>query len=449
MPEVSTHRLSWSTWGWSLLLLLSIAWLGYGVAQTTFDRILPAFALAFLAYVQLMRGPALPLYFWLAVAILLRLILAPAWPVLSDDLYRFVWDGRLLIHGYNPFDHVPSWYLEHSQRIPGIDADLFAQLNSPEYYTIYPPVAQAVFALSCWLFPMSVGGSMIVMKLLLLAAELGSMLLLVRLLRLWELPGSQAGWYALNPLVIVEITGNLHFEGFMIFFLLLAVWWLVRARWSAAVVALALSIASKLIPLMLLPFLVRRIGWRRSWWFFPLLGSVFLLLWAPLLDVELVRHLANSLDLYFRQFEFNASGYYLLRWVGFQLAGYNLIDWIGPILALVVLVLIVGRAILDKRTSWSSLPGLWLFATTVYLALATTVHPWYLCLPVALATLTNWRYAIVWSGLAVLSYSHYHAGLFQEKYGLIALEYGLTLVVVIFEWRRIRLHHPNEHIPLG
>ncbi|MEQ9229236.1 MAG: hypothetical protein RIF46_01035, partial [Cyclobacteriaceae bacterium] len=78
-----------------------------------------------------------------------------ATPSLSDDFYRFIWDGRLLAHGIHPFAELPGFYLDPSLNIPGIDQSLFDNLNSKEYFTIYPPFAQLIFLISVLIFPKS------------------------------------------------------------------------------------------------------------------------------------------------------------------------------------------------------------------------------------------------------------------------------------------------------
>ena len=77
------------------------------------------------------------------LGLVLRVLLLFTLPVLSDDFYRFIWDGRLLMNGQNPFEHLPADYL--NQGLEGIDSNLYNQLNSPDYFTIYPPVNQFVF----------------------------------------------------------------------------------------------------------------------------------------------------------------------------------------------------------------------------------------------------------------------------------------------------------------
>jgi alpha-1,6-mannosyltransferase len=256
------------------LLIYCTIVLGYTVRQSDFSRIILHYGLWFVGYVALYNlCSAKELRFWVIFSLLLRLILVFGLPTLSDDVYRFIWDGRLWLNGINPFDHKPSFYIENGLEIPGLDLALYQQLNSPDYFTIYPPMAQLIFVIACWIFPSSILGSSVVMKLFLLAAEVGSLLLIRRLLQHFKRSPKLILLYALNPLIVIEIVGNLHFEGVMVFFLLLAYWFWIKGSWWKGAVAMALSIVSKLLPLMFLPFVIRRLGWKKSIWTFLLMGG--------------------------------------------------------------------------------------------------------------------------------------------------------------------------------
>src|SRR5690606_35260493 len=117
--------------------------------------------------------------------------------------------------------------------------------------------------------------------------------------------------------------GNLHMEALLIFFLLLFLYQLHYQRYLTSAVPFALAVGSKLLPLMFLPFVWRKLGFRRFAAFGFVLLVVLLLLFFPLLSLEVLRNIWQSIDLYFQRFEFNASVYYLLRWLGIQLTGYN------------------------------------------------------------------------------------------------------------------------------
>jgi hypothetical protein len=426
-------------WTGSLLLSVGVIYLGFFVDRTQFFSLLGAFTTAFGGYFLLLRRPVVGRWFagLLLLGVGLRVALVFAFPLLSDDVYRFVWDGRLVAAGENPFAELPAFYLREDQGIAGLDSSLYERLNSPAYHSIYPPVAQAVFTVAVWLAPESVYGAAVIMKVSLLLAELLTLWLLLRLLSTFQLPRGRLLLYWLNPLIVVEIVGNLHFEGVMICFLLASLYFLTRSRYGAAAGAMGLSIASKLLPLMLLPFLLRRL-WRRTFWVYSLvLGGTLVLLFAPLLiGSGVVSGLGSSLDLYFRKFEFNASLYYLLRAYGYYEVGWNQIARFGPLLARATALVILLIAYLNRRSDWRGLPEVWLWAFVVYLLGATTVHPWYLAVPIVLSCFTPWRFPLLWSFLITLTYTSYTTVPYRENLVLVAVEYVGVGAYAAYEWRR-------------
>ena len=445
-----------SVWLASLVVLL------YGPGQSDFAFLMTTYAVAFGAYLYLLKcGRQWPLSNLLLLAVVARLLAVPAWPQLSDDIYRFIWDGRLLVQAWNPFEHLPSYYLSLDPPPQGITPALYEKLNSPAYFTVYPPVAQAVFAFGAWLFPDSLWGHVLVIKLFLFACSVGTILLLPKMMQRLGLPQHRAAIYLLNPLVIVEIMGNLHFEGAMVFFLLLAFWCLSSGKWLWSAVAMSFSIAAKLLPLIFLPFFVKWLGWRRSLAYFLIIGILVLLLFSPLLSEAFLAGFSSSLDLYFRQFEFNASVYYLLRWVGYQITGYNEIALIGPALALCTFLGIVLAAAFTllsadvassevvppsfSRRSFKRSRAPFLFAITLYLAFSPTVHPWYVCLPLFLCGFTSFRYPVVWSGLIMLTYINYSYQPYWENLWVVAFEYLVVASYLLWEWRAIKKGTPLPH----
>ena len=421
-----------------IVLLVLTYLLGYGVDQSDFSKLITYYSIFFIFYVGVfyfLKAEKIVWYF-IGLGILLRLILVFSFPNLSDDIYRFIWDGRLIHNGINPFNHLPGYFLESGHEVAGITLDLFEKLNSPEYYTIYPPVSQAIFSFACWVSPNSYFGSALVMKAFMFLFECGSIYLIVQLLRHFSLPLKNVLIYTLNPLIVLEITGNLHFEGAMIFFLLLAIWLLVKKREHLSAIAFALSITSKLLPLMFLPFLIRRLGWKNSIWYFLILGLTLLVCFSPLLNQTFINNFANSLDLYFQKFEFNASFYYLLRWIGMQVRGYNMIHTIGPLLGLIVLATISYRAYSENKIAYENIFSAFLFAICTYLFLATTIHPWYVAMPLVLCTFTRFRFPILWSGLIMLTYINYSYPDYFENLWVVGFEYFMVFGYLGFELRR-------------
>lgn len=371
----------------------------------------------------------------------LRLIAAPALPVLSDDYHRFLWDGQLLQQGVNPFTILPRDLAADPQQLQrlGLSPEWFAQLNSPDYFTIYPPLLQAIFWLAAGTG--SVLAGVLLMKAFVLLAELISLWLLDRLLRHLQRPRRWIAWYALNPLVIVELCGSLHFEALMITALLAGYWWLLRGQWHWSALALSAAILVKLLPLMLLPLLPRRIGWRPALRYGALVGALVMLGFWPLLSAEMLQGLQQSLQLYIDRFEFNAGIWYAVRYVGFEQRGWNIIREAGPWLSRIAAGLILLWALLERRPR----PGNWaqgmLAAFTIYFLLSLIVHPWYICTLIALAPLTGQRFPVWWSLWLPATYWAYQFDPVQESMWLVGLEYVTLLVWILIEnigpWRDV------------
>ena len=447
--------------------------LAYYTPRAQFGQLLALFGLAFGAYAYLLRT-GLPLRVGLVAALLLRLLWLPALPALSDDYHRFRWDGLLVAAGQNPYLHRPDEFLlpvagcllpvdtysiaassiplnqpprtklptntkkpETNKNQPTTNNQQqiteYPLLNSPHYYSVYPPVCQALFGAAAWLQPGSTRGFVVWLRVVVLLAEAGSAALLLALLRRLGQPPTRALWYLLNPLVIVELTGNLHFEALMICLWLLAVWLLTRGRGARSAGALGLAVGTKLLPVLMLPLLVRRLGWWRAVGYGAVAGATVAALFAPFVSAALVGNIGRSLELYFHSFEFNASVYYLLRAVGYYFKGYNIIATLGPLLAATAAAAGLLLAYFERRPTLATLPRALLLLLTIYYLLATTVHPWYLTPLVALSALTTYRYALVWSGLAVLSYAAYQTSAYVENLWLVGLEYGVVAAVLVWE----------------
>ena len=435
------------------LLLSGVAYVGlaYFTPRAEFGQLLVLFGMALLAYAWLLRSQ-LPWRWGLAATLVFRLLWLPATPAFSDDVYRFRWDGLLVANGVNPFQFRPDEIIADGARtalppearrnvvLPQLQ-ELYRVLNSPHYYSVYPPVCQAVFGLAARLFPASQAGFVLSLRLVILLAELGTAWLLLALLPVLGGPPERALRYLLHPLVIVELTGNLHFEGVSLFFTLLALWLLSRQRWAVSALALGLGVATKLLPLLALPLLVRRLGLRRFATYGGLCLGVFGLLFSPFFSVELLINISRSLRLYFRSFEFNASIYYLLRPIGYWLTTYNQIAVIGPLLALCSGLVGLGLAWRERLPRLTSLPQTLLLVLTAYYILATTVHPWYLTLLIGLSTLSRFRFPLVWGGLAVLSYAAYRSSAYTENMWLVGVEYVSTFAVLgleLYQQRAVR-----------
>lgn len=459
------------------------ALLAYSIDRSQFTGLLGLYFLVVWGYSIRVRAiPQLasvggPDRFFLLSAVVFRVILLLAPPNLSDDYARFAWDGRLLAHGFNPYLYLPRSLLgTNIAQLAGLTDDLFSRLNSPDYFTVYPPLNQAFFGLAAWLSGDNLSATVIWLRVPILLAEIGTIWLLPRLLKRLGKNPNQALIYALNPLVILELTGNIHFEAVVIFFCVLAIWLLVRgqkemtslriesaygnqapemsslASNNISLVPLllsafifALAVGTKMLPLIGLPLLIRYLGWRQGLLYSFIVGVLTVAMFMPFASLELIQNIGSSINLYFQKFEFNASVYYLVREAGYWFKGYNVIQQVGPSLSLITLLgigwLAFGRA---KMTLTTRL----LLTLTLYFAMATTVHPWYITLVVMASVFTPFRYPLVWSALVWASYATYQGEPYVENLWLTTAEYTVVLGVGLLEWWQYQNKRQTESVVL-
>ncbi|SOE21746.1 hypothetical protein SAMN06298216_2202 [Spirosomataceae bacterium TFI 002] len=361
---------------------------------------------------------------WWLWAIAFRLPFILSIPYLSDDFYRFIWDGLLQNQGINPFLHLPS---EISNSIS--QQDIYQKLNSQNYYSVYPPLNQFLFAVATYFSPQSIIGQVIGLRVLLWAFEFGVIWLMFKIIQKREI----LSLFALNPLLIIESTGNLHFEIVIVFFVLLAYFSISKfpKSWYLSAISLGAAISVKLIPVLFLPLVFFRLKPVKGTLFAFVSAITLLISFYPFWSQELANNFLESVDLFFRNFEFNASIYYVVREVGFWLVGYNVIHLAGMGLKILSGLLILFISYKSKDLAKAVLAILF-----IYLAFATTVHPWYLIPLIAACSFTNIRFPIVWSFVVVLSYHAYGSTTFYENLWLVSLEYAVLFTYIIYENRK-------------
>lgn len=422
----------------SFISLIGYYLLAYHILRTQTIALYITFAVLFFIYAWLMEFDLSKnqLYLLLLTALCFRAVFLLSTPHLSDDYFRFIWDGRLSAHGINPFNVLPGHFARSQQALDaGVSGPVYAGLNSQNYYTIYPPVMQGIFWIAAKIFPHNILGSIVVMRLFVFLSEVGSIFLIHRLLILFGKNRNLILLYAWNPLVIAELTGNLHFEAIMIFFLLLAVYLWVKNELGWSALAFGLAVSVKLLPLMLLPALIRRIGWKKTIGYGIISLGLTALLFLPFMDAVFIQHIGSSIGLYFRKFEFNAGLFYVIRWLGFQAKGYDIIYIATRYLALLVVFSIVVYTWKEKRPHIQNVFSAWMWIWLFYLACSTIVHPWYVTPLVAFAVFSGYRFPIVWSGAIILSYFTYRQMPYRESMALIALEYGVVIAAMVWEMR--------------
>ncbi|MEA2937433.1 MAG: alpha,6-mannosyltransferase [Alphaproteobacteria bacterium] len=202
-----------------------------------------------------LRAPAtIGLAVVLGFGLALRLFVMSEDPLLSTDIYRYIWNGRVQAAGINPYLHVPNDAALASLR----DAAIFPNINRVDYApTIYPPVAQFFFAAIT-----RIGESVTVVRLGLIGCEAVTIAVLIDLLRRFNKPVTLAAAYAWHPLPVWEIANSGHVDALMVALVMVGVWFLVRHRKIAAGIMIALGALVKPYALVALPACWRPWDWR-------------------------------------------------------------------------------------------------------------------------------------------------------------------------------------------
>ena len=428
------------------LLVLAMGGMAWGAAapETRGAFVASALAAGALCVLVWKRGDvSMPVVIGLALAFRLAVCWLP--PTLSDDAYRYVWDGLVQAEGHNPYLHAPD-----SPDLEALhDEPLYEELNSQRLHTVYPPVSQLVFRIGAVFYDRGWSVSWFVIKGILALLEFGAVLVLARMLS-----PRQLLLYAWNPAVALVGAGQGHSEAAMALFLALALYALRKDQGVRASVWLACAGGVKLYPFLLLPFLWRRFGWKSV---AASLGMA-LLPALPFLHVgitDIMQNMGSSLHLYVRLFEFNAGLYYCLKYFLMLLTGLDVGKLLGPMLAVAYLgglgALYAGYARRRKPTetttgtgwkawadshakkhdtrgaiptlpagagwkAWADSHGmlredgplrpLFVWAAGGFLVCATTVHPWYLLGVLVLAAPAE-RPAWHWWGLSLCSLGTY------------------------------------------
>lgn len=282
------------------LLVSIITLIGYVIKRADFFIFYPCLLICFGLYYQLISQKVeFKKLFILGLSV--RIILLFATPELSDDFYRFIWDGALINEGYNPFVLLPKDVLEQELLQPQF-SQLFHSLNSQDYYTVYPTVIQLINVTSIFI-GRTVFGSMVVMKTIFLGFELISFYFLKNLLTIYKKPEHHVFWYWLCPLIILEFVGNLHHEAIMITFVLGSIWYLKSEKIILSALFLIFAIFTKLTPVLFIPFFIFSISIKQNIKFITALGITSLIFAFPIYYNEGYLFLLKSIQLYFSSFE--------------------------------------------------------------------------------------------------------------------------------------------------
>ncbi len=383
------------------------------------------YGLAFVAFVAILvwseRQAGLSLRFIFGGAILFRILLWFTVPALSDDVFRYIWDGHVAINGVSPYAMAID-----SEELDYLDIPLRALANNAAMASPYPPAAQYLFASLLWLFPPSTLVFQIAMTLL----DLVNGFLLIKLLQIARLPQNRVLIYLWNPLVIIEVAHSAHVDIWMLCLTLIALWLTFMAQKPKVFLILSpivfgLAILGKFLPILLLPLLF----WRWRWWQMVLCGLVTIGLLIPpamiagwgLSGPMDGTGIFGALRIYEKYWRFNSGLFHWLE-LSFTNAGYHESGDIATnIIQSVMGIVSIGLWIRAYFVSASERTLLRLMALPfmTYVLLTPTLHPWYSLMllaflpflpPTANESPWRWLSIVPWiylSAALVLSYLTY------------------------------------------
>jgi hypothetical protein len=254
--------------------------IGYGADLYAFVAVACAQGLVyFVAVALVLRGGARPgLAAILGAAVLLRLMVLAFPPFLSNDMYRYIWDGWVQMAGINPYRYVP----DDSHLAFLRDAVVFPNINRADYaHTIYPPAAQIFFAATDAATKALHLPPVFGMKLAMVGFEAAGIQAMLLLLDRAGLPRQRILIYAWNPLPIWEFAGNAHVDAIAVCCIALALLAACAGASGRAAAALAVATLTKFLPVVLLPAIWRRWDWR----FAGIFAALIVLLYIPYLSV--------------------------------------------------------------------------------------------------------------------------------------------------------------------
>jgi len=337
--------------------------------------------------------------------IIFRFILLFTMPSLSDDIYRYVWDGHLLNSGVNPYA-----FPVNAPFLDTFATSLRNLVNHDWMASPYLPASQLVFAIVEALIPQS----LLAFQVAAVFFDLLTGWLVLDILRLLGMPKQNVLIYLWNPLVIIEFSHSAHVDALMICLMMLAYWFLVKESQQiksgslGSVFALAAATLTKFLPILLVPIFSWRWDWKKRLVFAAILFVAFgvfipgagLGLFGPLNGTGIF----GALRIYIQGWNYNSGIYHWLEvWLsGYATPGAVPVDLVGksPIyMAKAITTILLGFTVLltgwlawrTERSSQQITPDqnlalirLSMLPLGAYLLLAATIHPWYVTLIIPL-----------------------------------------------------------------
>lgn len=409
-------------------------------------------------------APSRALVVWIfAAGALMRLVVSLSQPMLEDDWHRYLWDGAMTAAGINPYSQTPAAAQagvpavgEGTQRLAAEAGTVLGRVNHPELGTIYPPVAQAAFALAHRLTPWRLSG----LRTLYFAVDCAVFALLAALLRQCNRSPLAISIYWWNPLLLKECYNSVHMDILLVPWLLAALLLLLQRRVVFAALALAVAVAVKLWPVLLLPPLLAAAARtpRKLVAAVLLFGVAAAALLAPMAATRVLGNDAG-LAAYSQRWEMNDALFMAFPWLAAQLgdlAGVPLTPQqahrTGRALAAVIaglVALAAGLAILqkqsapgDSRETPRQMAAWWCGIVAVLFLVSPTQFPWYFVWMLPFLALVPRTSLLLLTVLLPLYYLKFYFDARGQvdffHYRVVWLEYAPVWALLLWEWRRHR-----------
>lgn len=373
----------------------------------------------------------------LGLGVFARLLFLFSEPSLSDDIFRYVWDGKLFASEQNPYEFAPSSESLEKFR----DSEIFPFINHKEIPTVYPPVLQFIFGLNAFL-----GVSVFGMKFLVVLFEFGLSFVLYKILILLKEKKDFFFFYFLNPLVIIEFAGQGHSDVIGVFFIFLGIYFYLTKKEFIPIIFFTFAGLVKFIPFAFLPFYKKG---RKPKGIALTFGIVFLL-YLPF--VEIGSKLFEGFFVYSKHWSFNESIFAILQ-NGLSVLGVTtskafeigFITFENPArdFSKVIILAIWGFSWLflfcknlKSESSLETLKSIFILLV-LYLLLTPTLQPWYLIW--ILPFLAIWRYFsfLLLSCLVLVSYyvlkDYATLGIWKEELWVSLVQYIPFYLILFWE----------------
>ena len=431
-------------------------------------------------------GITSPLAFILLFALVFRLILLFSVPVHESDFYRYQWDGKSAIHGINPFLYEPGALKLHEEGIVTPYRDpingvtwqgrefndqeksilkelaelrddnpvLLERVSHQAVPTIYPPVAQAVFSLSSFLF----GDSLLGLKTILLVFDFLIIGVTIGILRKLNLNPAWVIIYAWSPLVLKEFANSAHYDAVPIFFTLLAIYTALGSRRQlTGAASLALGVLTKFFSVMLLPVLIPLHP--KNWRSYTLFTAIILLAYLPffLWDSAGIQQVFAGLGVYNEHWQYNAGLFALIQQTVVFLTPTSQSNLMPAkvIVALCLIAIILRQSFRSNDSSCHKCDLLQrcFIVVAALFVLSPTAFPWYYTWVMPFLCVFPNRAWIMLSWLLPLSYIDFHSDiavsrtLFINIPSLNWIIWGTFALLILADYINIRNSKPDSSSP--